>query len=293
MEEREREERLREAATIGDMEAVRTLLSAGARLNSQNPMNGWTCLHWACKRNHRHLVSYLLSEGADKDILTKNGERAEQLTSKAEIRRMLGGENETFGDTNQEPMLPFVPNYLANPPIPNGQIDGNPKTSSQPEMCMAPVVSSVPCGTPGTCMPAMPQTLFQQQNRPHLGPTFQPLFFTGAFPINMQELVLKVRIQDLTVQDADFIEVELDRRQLTYGALLGVCCRELDVEPEQVQRIRKLPNTHLRKDKEVARLQDFQELELVLHKMDTNTNSAPRALTERPCYNYKAAGLTY
>lgn len=105
--------------------------------------------------------------------------------------------------------------------------------------------------------------------------------------------MLKVRIQDLTVRDADFIEVELDRQQLTYRALLGVCCQELELEPEQVQRIRKLPNTHLRKDKEVARLQDFQELELVLHRTDTHTNSASGALTEKPCYNRKAAGLTY
>lgn len=50
-----------------------------------------TCLHWACKRNHAPVVAYLLLAGADKDILTKKGERPAQLTSKREIRKMLGG----------------------------------------------------------------------------------------------------------------------------------------------------------------------------------------------------------
>lgn len=50
-----------------------------------------TCLHWACKRNHKHIVSYLLGCGADKEILTAKEELASQLTSKPEIKRLLGG----------------------------------------------------------------------------------------------------------------------------------------------------------------------------------------------------------
>lgn len=37
------------------------------------------------------MVAYLLHAGADKEILTKKGERPAQLTSKREIRKMLGG----------------------------------------------------------------------------------------------------------------------------------------------------------------------------------------------------------
>lgn len=48
-------------------------------------------MHWACKRNHKHIVAYLLNAGADKDILTAKEELAVQLTSKPEIRRLLGG----------------------------------------------------------------------------------------------------------------------------------------------------------------------------------------------------------
>lgn len=50
-----------------------------------------TCLHWACKRNHKHIVSFLLGCGADKEILTAKDELASQLTSKPEIKRLLGG----------------------------------------------------------------------------------------------------------------------------------------------------------------------------------------------------------
>ncbi|KFO84864.1 Ankyrin repeat domain-containing protein 40, partial [Buceros rhinoceros silvestris] len=106
------------------------------------------------------------------------------------------------------------------------------------------------------------------------------------------ELVLKVRVQSL--RDNDFIEIELDRQELTYQDLLRVSCCELGVNPEQVEKIRKLPNTLVRKDKDVARLQDFQELELVLVQSNSSPfRSAAPALTDRPCYNSRASKLTY
>ncbi|XP_043384305.1 ankyrin repeat domain-containing protein 40 isoform X2 [Chelonia mydas] len=196
LEERELQERLREAAALGDLEEVRRLLRSGADVNSPNEINGWTCLHWACKRNHAEVVSCLIDAGADKEILTAKGELAAQLTSKKEIRKIMG------------------------------------------------------------------------------------------------ELVLKVRIQNL--RENDFIEIELDRQELTYQDLLKVSCCELGVNQEQVEKIRKLPNTLVRKDKDVARLQDFQELELVLMKSDNSRfRNAASTLTERSCYNSKASKLTY
>lgn len=123
-------------------------------------------------------------------------------------------------------------------------------------------------------------------------PAFQPFFFTSTFPVNVQELVLKVRIQNPTARENDFIEIELDRQELTYRSLLRVCCRELDISAEHVEKIRKLPNTMLRKDKDVARLQDFQELEVVLEKAE-GLSLFSGGLTDRPCYNMKASRLTY
>ncbi|XP_019744244.1 ankyrin repeat domain-containing protein 40 [Hippocampus comes] len=406
--DKELQERLREASAIGDIDEVRTLVESGVNINSQNEINGWTCLHWACKRNHKQIVSYLLSSGADKDILTAKDELASQLTSKPEIKRLLGVEVEDVPEVN-EPELPIIPNYLSNPPFlyakmdnkmelllsqhlaQNGSVehtesmDSNsaplsptqhfqtsqspapddlvppthPITHSQVQSrefvpaaeqngvspgsaashnhtvvnCPVPVDLSVEPhlvnhAVPhnGTmCSPSLASpspslacsngsqvqapvtnanpTVSRQQSVPQqIGysqpggplPAFQPFFFTSTFPVNVQELVLKVRIQNPNARENDFIEVELDRQELTYRSLLRVCCRELDISAEHVEKIRKLPNTMLRKDKDVARLQDFQELEVVLEKSEgLSLFSGTGGLTDRPCYNMKASRLTY
>lgn len=411
--DKELQERLREASAIGDIDEVQTLVESGVNVNSQNEINGWTCLHWACKRNHKHIVSYLLSCGADKEILTAKDELASQLTSKPEIKRLLGVEVEEVPEV-KEPELPIIPNYLSNPPFmyskmdnkaelilaqhltqngsgehdedtqsdtaslspahepqkPQSLISDGPTPSPNPSAHSAaqtgefiPVTEQngvspssasshnhpvVNCAVPmdlsvephlvnhadyphavthnGTvCSPTLPSpspslansggsqvqapvaganpTMSRQQSIPQQlsysqaggpMPAFQPFFFTSTFPVNVQELVLKVRIQNPNARENDFIEVELDRQELTYRSLLRVCCRELDISAEHVEKIRKLPNTMLRKDKDVARLQDFQELEVVLEKAEgLSLFSGTGGLTDRPCYNMKASRLTY
>ncbi|XP_026180671.1 ankyrin repeat domain-containing protein 40 isoform X2 [Mastacembelus armatus] len=362
--DKELQERLREASAIGDIDEVRTLVESGVNVNSQNEINGWTCLHWACKRNHKHIVSYLLSCGADKEILTAKDELASQLTSKPEIKRLLGVEVEEVPEV-KEPELPIIPNYLSNPPFLYSKMDNKsevileqhltqngsgehaedtqsdsaslspahepqksqslvsdspapsprPNTHSQVQarefipsaqqngVSPSPVSSHnhavVHCTVPmdlsvephlnhvdyphvvahnGTmCSPPLASpspslasnsgsqvqapvanahpTMSRQQSIPQLSygqaggpmPAFQPFFFTSTFPVNVQELVLKVRIQNPNARENDFIEVELDRQELTYRSLLRVCCRELDISAEHVEKIRKLPNTMLRK----------------------------------------------
>ena len=80
--------------------------------------------------------------------------------------------------------------------------------------------------------------------------------------IVVTELVLKVRVAH--VSETDFIEIELDKTQLTFEALIDTMCSQLDIDRQLVTKVRKLPNTIVRKDKDVRRLVDFQELELVL-----------------------------
>ncbi|XP_062362294.1 ankyrin repeat domain-containing protein 40-like [Cinclus cinclus] len=357
-EARELEERLREAAALGDVAEVRRLLGAGVDIDSRNEINGWTCLHWACKRNHAQVVSCLLEAGADKQILTAKGELAAQLTSKPDIRKILG-EEQTECQEVKDLNSPIVASYLAKPrflnvyteeSIPGSLAESQnesasissasqsetspcpsateaesictPRSCSSSEPFPAPSSAARPapvptlttasaCASPGLphspshppatapslglCSPAVSgQAVSLQPDTSPSGPasTFQPFFFTGTFPCNMQELVLKVRVQNL--RDNDFIEIELDRQELTYQDLLRVSCCELGVNPEQVEKIRKLPNTLVRKDKDVARLQDFQELELVLMRSDSSPFlNAAAVLTERPCYNSRASKLTY
>uniref|UniRef100_A0A0L8HHF2 Uncharacterized protein n=1 Tax=Octopus bimaculoides TaxID=37653 RepID=A0A0L8HHF2_OCTBM len=76
------------------------------------------------------------------------------------------------------------------------------------------------------------------------------------------EIVLRARVAN--VEEQDYIEIELDRSSLTFDALLNLLCQELNIDKRLVYKIRKLPNTIIRKDKDVKRLVDFQELELIL-----------------------------
>ncbi|XP_032175788.1 ankyrin repeat domain-containing protein 40 isoform X3 [Mustela erminea] len=334
LEQKEQQERLREAAALGDIREVQKLVESGVDVNSQNEVNGWTCLHWACKRNHGQVVSFLLQSGADKEILTTKGEMPVQLTSRREIRKIMGVEEDDGADSlpqlKKESELPFVPNYLANPAFPfiytpaaedPGQLqnggpstppaspaaDGSPpllptgdpplagafprdhtslalvqnRDVSAPSAILRTPESTKPgpvCQPPVSqsrslfsSVPSKPPVSLEPQNGTYAGPTpaFQPFFFTGAFPFNMQELVLKVRIQNPSLRENDFIEIELDRQELTYQELL--------------------------RDKDVARLQDFQELELVLMISENNFlfRNAASTLTERPCYNRRASKLTY
>lgn len=360
LEQKEQQERLREAAALGDIREVQKLVESGVDVNSQNEVNGWTCLHWACKRNHGQVVSYLLKSGADREILTTKGEMPVQLTSRREIRKIMGVEEADDDDElpqlKKESELPFVPNYLANPAFPfiytpaaedsiqlqnggsstpaasppaddsppllppteppllgafsrdhtsmalvqNGDISApsailrTPESTKPGPVCQPPVSQN---RSLFSSVPPKPPVSLEPQNGTYAGPApaFQPFFFTGAFPFNMQELVLKVRIQNPSLRENDFIEIELDRQELTYQELLRVSCCELGVNPDQVEKIRKLPNTLLRKDKDVARLQDFQELELVLMISENNFlfRNAASTLTERPCYNRRASKLTY
>ena len=73
-------------------------------------------------------------------------------------------------------------------------------------------------------------------------------------------LLLKVRVAGSS--DSDFVEVELCL--LSYQALLRVCCEELEVQPSDVLKIRKLPNVWVRKDRDVQRMREGQELEVVV-----------------------------
>ncbi len=45
-----REEALREAATMGDLDTVRKLVVAGADVNGRHAMNGW-CVSQCCRIN--------------------------------------------------------------------------------------------------------------------------------------------------------------------------------------------------------------------------------------------------
>jgi len=238
-------ERLREAACIGDIHQVAKLREQGADINSQNRINGWTALHWACKRNHEKVVLQLLDSGANKAITNNDGHIPAQLTTNENIKRALeGGELESVKPVS----LPIVPNYIAHPVFPYAQKDEKGTINAQT---------------------ALPPRIGDGDNRfspygsrrsPNARESFRNIPQVGY--VDPDELVLKARLANS--DDRDFIEIELSRSDLTYTSLKDVICSELGVDQGLVAKIRKLPDTVLRKDKDVWRLVDFQEIELVL-----------------------------
>lgn len=87
---------------------------------------------------------------------------------------------------------------------------------------------------------------------------------------------------------------------LTQFVLLGIFLhyhwfQHRTPEPSRQVAPLNLFNLFLFQDKDVARLQDFQELELVLMISENNFlfRNAASSLTERPCYNRRASKLTY
>jgi len=102
------------------------------------------------------------------------------------------------------------------------------------------------------------------------------LGFIMFFLCFFAELVLKVRVAG----DQDFIEIDVPRGSretrslLTFEFLVSTMCTELGVERKRVVKVRKLPDTIIRRDRDMQRLVNFQELELVVDSLSLGANAA-------------------
>lgn len=231
METKDTEEEFRRAAADGNEDALMSMVSSGVNVNSQNSVNGWTALHWACKRGHKNIVSILLKSGADSRLASTKGETSAHVTSDPQILQLLGiSPNEVKLSVNQD--LPIVPNYLRSPIFPYGN------TSGQAE-----------------------HGYLAYNNSPGVAVDTQ----------NVGEVILKVRVGNAV--EKDFIEIDLPKDSLTYNGLVDLMCSELNVSKGIIQKVRKLPDTIVRRDKDVQRLQNYQELELVLVGAQPSTSS--------------------
>ena len=64
--------------------------------------------------------------------------------------------------------------------------------------------------------------------------------------------------------ERDFIEADLPLEDMNMAALLSLVSAELRVNHTYIKYLRKLPDTKLRRDIDVARLNNYQEIEVVL-----------------------------
>ena len=91
------------------------------------------------------------------------------------------------------------------------------------------------------------------------------------------ELVLKIRVANS--DEKDFIEFDAPR-QIAFDQLVTLMRTELAVATTAVvQKVRKLPDTIVRNDRDVRRLRDYQELELVLASQSTKSAASHTAVT--------------
>ena len=91
--------------------------------------------------------------------------------------------------------------------------------------------------------------------------THQPLQLPPSF-LSPTSFLVKIRV--CNSGETDFYEIELP--SLTYKCLLKSCAEELEVDVALIYKIRKLPNILLRRDRDVQRLKEGQELEVVIRE---------------------------
>ncbi|XP_053975193.1 ankyrin repeat domain-containing protein 40-like [Hylaeus volcanicus] len=234
------EDYLRKAAFVGNTDVVQKLLKLGVDVNARDPVDGWTSLHLACEAGYCDVVVLLLKNGADKNIISINGETPASLCTNPEIVQLLGASMDQLS-LNDSTAQNTIPNYLKHDFV-HGTVESS--------------ISKV------------------RSN--------------GLYP---DELVLKIRVAD--APDPDFIEIELPQSNLTYQALIRVCCQELNIDPNQIVKLRKLPNTKLRKDEDIQRLRNFQEIEVVTNTVNTcnyvqNTNDISNNISTTPANGYQS-----
>ena len=120
-------------------------------------------------------------------------------------------------------------------------------------------------------------------------PPHQHLPYPGYNP---DELVVKVRIEGHP--DPDFIEVELPRGPgLDFQLLLDILSEELGVPKNLISKVRKRPDTILRKDRDLMRLRDFAELEIVVSQTSCVHSPANGGRYDVPKYGGVEARILY
>ncbi|KAJ3298941.1 Ankyrin repeat domain-containing protein 40 [Rhizoclosmatium sp. JEL0117] len=107
-----------ETCAGGNKEAVARFLTdnstRGDKVRFAHPINGFTGLMWAAKRNHVQVAALLLDAGADPNTLNSAGKSAKDLASTDEMRALLGAERNQ-PDQSVPQRKTFVPNYLIDP----------------------------------------------------------------------------------------------------------------------------------------------------------------------------------
>lgn len=171
------------------------------------------------------LFQILLENGADKDITNNDGKIPGQVATDPNLKNILGVSNENGSCENG--------NVISGSKFVPNYLQ-YPASNYKVDISQKPKVED--------------RKAIETENKDENG--------TEEF------VILKVRVAHA---DPDFIEIDVPKSELNLESLKSILCSEMEISnPDSVERIRKLPNTRLRRDVEVARLKDYSELELVV-----------------------------
>ena len=153
----------------------------------------------------------------------------------------------------------FVPNYLLNPVFPysEGPIEFATRIGIQ-----RPGLATQDCGLPRSDQITFNGDMSSGSDVDNIQVMALDKTACSTASTRDSTLVVKCRIADSG--EMDFVEIELNQQCLNYEALIKTCATELNVDPTKLKKIRKLPNTIVRNDRDVKRLVQYQELEIVI-----------------------------
>ncbi|CAD1468820.1 unnamed protein product [Heterotrigona itama] len=270
------EERLRKAACVGDTDVVQELLNLGVDVNARQSYNGWyfflnlLCIVYifcvCCKMYNKTKTYNAFSCICVIDLSSFVSKMtALHWACKKGYLDVAALLLKNGADKNIRSDIGETPAFLCN----------NPQILQLLDMPLA-----IPNDSPRVLNElavhnVMPKYIKSDYVHGSVDSGIPRIRNNGLY---QDELVLKIRIADAS--DPDFIEIELPQNDLTYQALIRICCQELNVDPNQIVKLRKLPNTRLRKDEDIQRLQNFQEIEVITNAANTykymqNTNGIP------------------
>ena len=79
----------RQAAADGDIKTIKSGLSSGVDINSQDPKNGYTALHLASSNDHKDIVKLLVENAAEINTLNNRDQTPLDLSDTESTDRFL------------------------------------------------------------------------------------------------------------------------------------------------------------------------------------------------------------
>jgi hypothetical protein len=205
----------------------------------------FAALHWAAKGGHVSAVRFLVLHGADKSLKNSKGETPAQVSTNPQVSELLGA----AGVVASAPALPIQLSENATAPMEDVSSQYLKTLSEQEKRDIKEQTAALKVASMPESLPVAPAA--SSTSSSSVSSTTSTATATGP-----------LRLRAKRKGEEDFYEIELSAH--SYDALVGALTTELEIKTssEKIAKIRKLPNTLIRKDADVQRLTFDQEIEV-------------------------------